>query len=129
MNVFLPLLLPIWFLSFSALLLALTDARLGPAVSSISDTVLLSQQVPISQLSAEMEADSPGMPEVRIVHHQDLNKSILIALIVASTLLAGILMLFSCFWIYRLKNLKNSSGKSQQSLDTAKGLSLGSIFG
>lgn len=54
-----------------------------------------------------------GQPEVRVVHHQDLNKRILIALIVASTVLGGLLLFLSCFWIYRHKKLKDSNGKSQ----------------
>lgn len=47
-------------------------------------------------------------------HHQDLNKRILIALAVSSTLLGGILLFLACFWIYRLKRLKNSDIKSQK---------------
>lgn len=61
-----------------------------------------------------------GLPEVRVVHHQDLNKSILIALIIASTLLGGILLFLSCFWIYRQKTLKHSNGK--------KGKPIGILF-
>ena len=58
----------------------------------------------------------PGMPEVRVVHHQDVNKRILIALVVASTLLGGILLFLSCFWIQRQRSLRNSGRKSQQNL-------------
>lgn len=56
-----------------------------------------------------------GVAEVRVVHHKDLNKKILIALIVASTLLGGILLLLSCFWIYRHKSFKTFNTKKQQS--------------
>lgn len=55
-----------------------------------------------------------GKSEVRVVHHQDLNKKIIIALIVASTVLGGILLFVSCFWIYRHKKLRDSNGKSQK---------------
>ena len=71
----------------------------------------------------------PGMPEVRVVHHQDVNKRILIALVVASTLLGGILLFLSCLWIWRQKDLKNLDRKSQQSLDATKRLSWGPILG
>lgn len=49
------------------------------------------------------------------MHHQDLNKKILIALVVASSLLGVLLLFLLCFWIYRLKNLKNSNDKNKQS--------------
>ncbi|GJR27356.1 probable receptor-like protein kinase [Tanacetum coccineum] len=42
-----------------------------------------------------MEASSPGVSEIRVVHHEDLNKRILVALIVASTLLVSILLSLS----------------------------------
>lgn len=53
-----------------------------------------------------------GVPNVRVVHHQDLNKRILVALIIASALLGGILLFLSCFWIYRRRKSENSNGKS-----------------
>uniref|UniRef100_A0A5B7AKG1 Protein kinase domain-containing protein n=1 Tax=Davidia involucrata TaxID=16924 RepID=A0A5B7AKG1_DAVIN len=118
------LFIPIWVFS-SALFSASIEATADPPVSSISDPVLPTENEPISQIFSEMEAHSPGVPEVRIVHHQDLNKKILIALIVASTLLGVILLSLSCFWIYRQKSLKNSNAKGLQSLDTSKGISLG----
>lgn len=66
-----------------------------------------------------------GVSEIRVVHHEDLNKKILVALIVASTLLAAILLFISCFWIYRLKVSKTSNTqKAQQSL----GISFFSFF-
>eukprot|EP00258_Populus_trichocarpa_P048740 XP_024464759.1 probable receptor-like protein kinase At1g80640 isoform X2 [Populus trichocarpa] len=60
--------------------------------------------------------DARGMPLVPVVeevHHQDLNKKILIALVVASTLLGGIVLFFSCFWIYRLKKSRKCRAKSK----------------
>lgn len=57
----------------------------------------------------------PGIPQVKIVHHhQAVNSKILIALILSSTLLSIVLLSLLCFWIYRLKNLRNSSDKSKQ---------------
>ncbi|KAJ9692877.1 hypothetical protein PVL29_011803 [Vitis rotundifolia] len=129
MNLLLPLLLllPIWV--FTTTLFSLpVHARPDPPVSTIYNP-LPSHYPPISQISAQLEAVSPGMPEVRVVHHQDVNKRILIALVVASTLLGGILLFLFCFWIQRQRNLRNSGRKSQQSLDAAKGLSLGPILG
>ncbi|XP_021298186.1 probable receptor-like protein kinase At1g80640 [Herrania umbratica] len=120
------LLPPMWACTFSLLSLIIL-ARPESTVSSISASVLLSKQEPISQFSSEMEAVSPGAAVVRIVHHQDLNKRILVALIVASTLLGGILLFLICFWICRQKNLKNSSGKSKQHLEPTKALSLSPI--
>ncbi|OMO74236.1 hypothetical protein COLO4_26653 [Corchorus olitorius] len=120
------LLPPMWVCTFS-LLSAIILARPESTVSSISASVLLSQQEPISQFSTQMEAVSPGAAVVKIVHHQDLNKRILIALIVASTLLAGILLFLLCFWIFRQKILKNSNGKSKQNLEPTKSLSLSPI--
>ncbi|WRX26995.1 hypothetical protein QQP08_019482 [Theobroma cacao] len=109
------LLPPMWACTFSLLSLIIL-ARPESTVSSISASVLLSKQEPISQFSSEMEAVSPGAAVVRVVHHQDLNRRILVALIVASTLLGGILLFLLCFWICRQKNLKNSNGKSKQNL-------------
>ncbi|KAK6284851.1 hypothetical protein POUND7_003803 [Theobroma cacao] len=120
------LLPPMWACTFSLLSLIIL-ARPESTVSSISASVLLSKQEPISQFSSEMEAVSPGAAVVRVVHHQDLNRRILVALIVASTLLGGILLFLLCFWICRQKNLKNSNGKSKQNLEPAKALSLSPI--
>ncbi|XVF26503.1 hypothetical protein REPUB_Repub14bG0022100 [Reevesia pubescens] len=120
------LLLPMWACTFSLLSLIIL-ARPELTVSSISGSVLLSKQEPISQFSSEMEAVSPGVAMVRVVHHQDLNKRILIALIVASTVLGGLLFFLLCFWICRQKILKNSNGKSKQNLDPTIALSLSPI--
>ncbi|KAL5757219.1 hypothetical protein ACOSQ2_021965 [Xanthoceras sorbifolium] len=78
--------------------------------------------------SSKMGAQSPGITEVRIVHHQDLNRKILIALVVASSLLGVLLLFLLCFWIYRLKNWKKSNGKSKQNFDAGKGLALSPIM-
>lgn len=51
---------------------------------------------------------------VKAVHHQDINMKILVALVVSSTLLGGLLLLLSCLWFYRLKKLKNSDTKANQ---------------
>ncbi|GJR06572.1 probable receptor-like protein kinase [Tanacetum coccineum] len=77
------------------------------------------------------EASSPGVSEIRVVHHEDLNKRILVALIVASTLLVSILLsLINVYCAIRLKNSKKIRyKKSSTSQDAAKGLSLGPIFG
>ncbi|XP_022777110.1 probable receptor-like protein kinase At1g80640 [Durio zibethinus] len=120
------LLLPMWACTFSLLSITFL-ARPESTVYPISASVFLSKQNPISQFSSEMEAVSPGVAVVRVVQHQDLNKRILIALIVASTLLGGILLLLLCFWIRRQKILKNSNGKSKHNLEPTKAISLSPI--
>ncbi|KAK2982844.1 hypothetical protein RJ640_021334 [Escallonia rubra] len=116
------LLIPIWVLGFTSI-----DASLMSPVPSISDPVLPTDKEPSSQISSDMAAHSPGVPEVTVVHHQDLNNRILIALIVASSLLGAILLFLACFWIYRRQNMKKSHSESQQNLDASKRLSLGPI--
>ncbi|CAL8133242.1 unnamed protein product [Prunus armeniaca] len=115
------LLIPMW-VSTTSLLVTIIEARAEPTSSTISGHIILFEEEPITQFSAKMEAQSPGLPEVRVVHHQDLNKRILIALIVASTLLGGILLFLSCFWIYRQKTLKHSNGKKGKPIEAAKGM-------
>ncbi|KAK6127989.1 hypothetical protein DH2020_038291 [Rehmannia glutinosa] len=66
-------------------------------------------------------------PEVKVVHHHDVNKKVLVAL-VSSSLLAGILLLLSCFSIYKLKKLKQSNAKYDLTSDSAKGISFGPIL-
>ncbi|KAF5466828.1 hypothetical protein F2P56_016719 [Juglans regia] len=116
------LLLPMW-VSSAILSTIIVDARSEPAISAISEPASVAQREPTSQFSLKMEAESPGVPKVRVTHHQDLNKRILIALIVASILLGGILLFSICFWIYRWKNSKNSNEKGQKSLEAGKGMS------
>ncbi|KAJ9178957.1 hypothetical protein P3X46_010798 [Hevea brasiliensis] len=126
----LALFLPIWALS-STFLFFLLDARPESTLSPISGPSLLARKEPISLFSAKMEAQSPGppvAPMVKIVHHQDLNKRILIALIVASSVLGGILMFLSCFWIHRMKSSKNSNSKGKQNFDAGNGHSLSPIL-
>lgn len=131
MNVPSLLLLPMWVIStsfFSAVVI--TDAWPDPAVSTILVPLSRSQEAPISQFSSEMNAQSPGMAEVKVVHHQDLNKKILVALIVASTLLAVVLIFLVCFWIYLSKNSKKrSKSKGSANTDYAGGLPLNPMVG
>ncbi|XP_023513556.1 probable receptor-like protein kinase At1g80640 isoform X2 [Cucurbita pepo subsp. pepo] len=71
----------------------------------------------ISHMVAKMEAQSPGVPEViRVVHHQDLNKRILVALVVSSTLLGAILLFLLCVWIYRRRTSKLDDGECRKDL-------------
>ncbi|XAR50496.1 Non-specific serine/threonine protein kinase [Bertholletia excelsa] len=128
LNLHVLLIMPIWVFSF-AWICAVADGRPDPPLSSLSDPVLPTEKEPFSQASSEMQALSPGKPDVRVVHHQDLNKRILVALIVSSSLLCGILLSLLYFWICRLKTLKNSDSKTQQKQDAAKGLSLVPVLG
>ncbi|XP_048234462.1 probable receptor-like protein kinase At1g80640 [Ricinus communis] len=128
MNLVLGFLLPMWIwpslLLFTTSLFSLLDARPEP-------TLLAKKELPFSHFSSKMEAQSPGItmaPVVTVVHHQDLNKRILIALIIASSLLGGILLFLSCFWIYRMKSSKKSSTKNKQNLDAGNGHTLSPIL-
>ncbi|KVH98063.1 Concanavalin A-like lectin/glucanase, subgroup [Cynara cardunculus var. scolymus] len=117
--------------SFPLFTLPIHAFTTDPPLSSMADPLLPTQKKPpFSQIPTEHEAPSPGVSEIRVIHHEDLNKKILVALIVASSLLAAILLLLSCFWIYRFKSSKRTSNmnKAQQSQDALKGLSLGPIL-
>ncbi|CAI9113912.1 OLC1v1014617C2 [Oldenlandia corymbosa var. corymbosa] len=104
------------------------DVKPAPPVS---DPVLPTEKDPVlpssSSSSPGEEADAPA---AHVVHHQDINKKILTALIIAATLLGATLLLASCFWFYRTKKLKssNSEGGQKHSSDVEKELSAGQIF-
>ncbi|GLU22000.1 hypothetical protein SLE2022_381030 [Rubroshorea leprosula] len=117
------LLPPMWACCFS-LLSPVILASPESTVSTISGSLLLVRKTPISQFSAEMEAQSPGITVVRVVHQQDLNKRILISLIVSSSLLGAILLFLLIFWIYKQKSLRNSNKQK----DVGEGLSLSPIM-
>jgi len=53
-----------------------------------------------------------GNHDVRIVHHQSLNKRILVGLIACSALLAGIFVFLLYIFFRRHKKLTSSTGKS-----------------
>lgn len=53
-----------------------------------------------------------GFQEVRIVHHQSLNKRILVALIACSALLGGTFLFLLYVWLRRHKYVRSSNGKS-----------------
>ncbi|XP_049394732.1 probable receptor-like protein kinase At1g80640 isoform X1 [Solanum stenotomum] len=118
------LLIPIWVF-VTPLLSAPVDVTPQPPSA---DPVLPTEKGPIFQIYSDKDAPSPGVAEFKVVHHQDLNKRILISLIVASTLLGGILLFSSCFWIYRLKTRKKSVEQGHQKGEPVKGLSWGPIM-
>ncbi|MBA0811499.1 hypothetical protein Gohar_003394, partial [Gossypium harknessii] len=113
MNLLCPLLHPMWQ-CFLSLLSLVNLARTTPVST-------------VSSFSSQMEAVSPGMAVIKVVHHQDLNKRILVTLIVASTLLCGILLFLLYFWICRHKIMKNSNGEAKRNLEPTKTLSLSPI--
>ncbi|PIN18671.1 Serine/threonine protein kinase [Handroanthus impetiginosus] len=123
MKILVFLVLPIWVFS-SPLFSSPLDVPQPP----VANPVLSTDKDHFFKDSTDLIAHSPEVPEVQVVHHQDLNKKILIALVVASSLLGGILLLLSCFSIYRLKRLKKCSTKSDRNSDAAKGISLGPIL-
>lgn len=111
MNLLVFLFLPIWVLSISLF------SPILHAASSIS----------VSRSSANAQAESPGIQEVKVVHHQNLNKRILIALVACSALLGGVFLLLSYVWFRRHKNLKCSKSKSQETVEAAKAETLSSV--
>ncbi|TYI78646.1 hypothetical protein E1A91_D06G227200v1 [Gossypium mustelinum] len=113
MNLLCPLLLPMWQ-CFLSLLSLVNLARTTPVST-------------VSSFSSQMEAVSPGMAVIKVVHHQDLNKRILVTLIVASTLLCGVLLFLFYFWICRHKIMKNSNGEAKRNLEPTKTISLSPI--
>ncbi|CAH9142735.1 unnamed protein product [Cuscuta epithymum] len=74
--------------------------------SPVPHPVLPSEKEPIFQLSSNSTALSPGAADVRAIQHQTLKKKVLIALIVSSSILGGIVLLLSGFWVNRLTKLK-----------------------
>ncbi|KAH6758692.1 Protein kinase superfamily protein [Perilla frutescens var. frutescens] len=122
MNLLLLLLVSIWVSSFPTFSVPL-DVKPDPPAS---DPVLPTEKDPFFKNSTDLVAHSPEVAEVKLVHHQDLNKKILIALVVSSSLLGLILLLLSCFWIFRLK--KKSNAKSHKNSEAANGISFGPIL-
>ncbi|CAN0862486.1 Probable receptor-like protein kinase At1g80640, partial [Linum grandiflorum] len=116
------LLPPLFLWSFFFLLIhGRPDAVFGPSSS------LPPSNQPLPLLSPLPAAPSPDMGmAVRVVHSQDLNRRILIALIVASSLLGLILLTLSVIWIYWLITTKarNRPHKLEGGATGAKGHSL-----
>ncbi|KAJ0680125.1 putative protein kinase RLK-Pelle-RLCK-X family [Helianthus annuus] len=116
--------IPIWVvLSCLSLVLApmaITASRTHPPLSSIDDPTLPTEKKPpFSQIPTENKAHSP---EIKVIHHEDLNMKILVALIIASTLLVGILLFLLCCWIFKQRHLKPLNTKK---IPKSQGLSLG----
>lgn len=106
-----------------------TEARLEPFLSPVSDPVLPIEIEPVSPIPSQIAPQSPEGPVVRLVHRQDKIKKIVMALIISSSILGGILLSLLCFWVYRKSNLKNSDMKSKQIRDSDKGNSPAPILG
>ncbi|KAJ0527999.1 putative protein kinase RLK-Pelle-RLCK-X family [Helianthus annuus] len=130
-NWMIMMMIPIWVFSCLALILVPIDAsRAYPPLSSIADPVLPTEKKPpFSQIPTDRQAHSPGVSEIKVIQHEDLNKKILVALIIASTLLAGILLFLFCFWIFKQKHSQPlNTNKNPKTQDSSKGLSLGPIL-
>ncbi|KAL2936166.1 hypothetical protein RDABS01_028989 [Bienertia sinuspersici] len=95
---------------------------------SLFSVVTADEIVPISQVYTRIQPPK-GMPEVSVEHHKNSKKIVIISLLAASAVLGGVLLFLCCFWVFRWKRLKNSTEKSQQSLDVAKGRPLVPILG
>ncbi|XP_051148027.1 probable receptor-like protein kinase At1g80640 isoform X2 [Andrographis paniculata] len=91
----------VWISIFASSSSSPVDVKADPPVA---DPVLPIQREPFFKNSSDLIAHPPDVKVV--VHHQDLNKNLLIALVVSSSLLAAILLGISCFFIYRVKFLK-----------------------
>ncbi|KAL1198604.1 putative receptor-like protein kinase [Cardamine amara subsp. amara] len=112
-------LLPIWVLGFSFFSVSLV-IKAEDSVVSVSAT---SQEIPISQASQLMGAQSPGPPIVKVVLREDLNKKLLIALIVSSTLLCVTVMFLLYLLLWRYRNLNNSFTGIKSKSDSVKSVS------
>ncbi|KAE9600546.1 hypothetical protein Lal_00046257 [Lupinus albus] len=88
---------------------------------------LSSSNLHASNANANAQAQSPGIQEARVVHHQNLNKRILVALIVSCVLLGGIFLFLSCVWFGRHKILRGPSRKSEGTMEAAKGETLNPV--
>ncbi|KAG6575621.1 putative receptor-like protein kinase, partial [Cucurbita argyrosperma subsp. sororia] len=108
----------------SSSLFPIIDAR--PQLTGFSISRTRPQSIPL--IVAKMEAQSPGAADVRVVHHQDLNKRILVALVVSSTLLGAILLFLLCFWIYRRKTSNLDDEKCRKNSEGSKGVTLNPII-
>ncbi|KAL3618379.1 hypothetical protein CASFOL_038700 [Castilleja foliolosa] len=115
MRVLLLLAMPIWVFSspqFSA-----------PVYPPVGNPSFGNDKDDSFNVSADWIARSP-VAEIKVVHHHNLNKKILVTIVAASSLLGAILLLLSCFTLYRLKSLKKINAKSDHSSESAKGISL-----
>ncbi|CAI8611813.1 unnamed protein product [Vicia faba] len=82
-------------------------------------TISVSSMVLNANAQSQPQAQSPGNQDVRIVHHQNLNKRILLALI-ASSALAGIFIFLLFFFLRRNRKLTICASKSRGTLEAAK---------
>ncbi|GER48476.1 protein kinase superfamily protein [Striga asiatica] len=119
------LLVPVWVFSFSSFSFPVDVKPVPPA----ADPVIPTEKDPFFKNSSDLIARPPDVAEVKVVHHQDINRKILVALVVSSSLLGGILLLVSCFSIYRLRKLKEYNEKKHQKSDPVKGISILDKFG
>uniref|UniRef100_A0A1J3ESR9 Putative receptor-like protein kinase n=1 Tax=Noccaea caerulescens TaxID=107243 RepID=A0A1J3ESR9_NOCCA len=110
--------LPIWVLCLSSVASVIKSEE-----SSVVFASGTSQEIPISQASPRMGAPSPGPPIVKVVFREDLNKKILIALVVSSTLLCVTVLLLMYLLLWRYRNLKNSFTGIKQKPDSVKSVS------
>ncbi|CAK8535622.1 unnamed protein product [Lathyrus sativus] len=83
-------------------------------------TISLCSIIHNANAQPQPQAQSPGNQDVRIVHHQNLNMRILLALIASSALLAGIFIFLLFFFFRRHKKLTSSASKSRGVLEAAK---------
>ncbi|XP_014500297.1 probable receptor-like protein kinase At1g80640 [Vigna radiata var. radiata] len=97
------------------------------SVLSISLSSPILHAASFISVSQNAQAESPGIHEVRAVHHQNLNKRILTALVSCSGLLGGVFLIILYVWFRRHKTLKLSRSKSQETTEAAKGETLSSV--
>ncbi|KAK4485806.1 hypothetical protein RD792_008453, partial [Penstemon davidsonii] len=114
------LLIPIWVCSFPLFAAPLDDMYPEPPVAY---PLLPTQKDPFFKSSSDLLAHSPAdVAEVKDVHQQNSNRNIVIALVVSSSLLAGICLLLFCFSVYRLNKLKKYNAERDYNSDTTKGI-------
>lgn len=105
------IIVPIWVFALPSSSAPL-DVKASPPVA---DPVLPIEREPFFKNSSDLIAHPPDVPNLQIVHHQDLNKNLLVALVVSSSLLGVILLAISCFFIHRVKILKKCNSRNDHS--------------
>ncbi|KAK3012312.1 hypothetical protein RJ639_012612 [Escallonia herrerae] len=111
---------PIWVSHLSVI-----DARPDPPGFSLSAPVSSPAVSPFPSLPASMAGIQIGT----VKHHMDLDKKLLVSLIVASTALAAIMFSMLCLWVFHRKNLHKSRKDSAHGTDVRKGHALAAFMG
>lgn len=92
--------------------------------SSISSPLSSPAIPPIPPIPSSLTAISPGTQVGNEKEQMGSNNKLLVALIVASTVLGVIILFVLCLWFYLRKNMYKSQGESDYTSDAVKALAL-----